>query len=132
MWYIASGALIIIILSIFLKNFLLAVIAIISAFTLALYSVKKPDRFKFEIGVKGIKINDKLLEYKEMDHFWINYDPPVRKEIVIKSKNFFAPHKKIPLDKTDPNLARKALKKFLKEEEIEPSIIDAFTDWMGI
>jgi hypothetical protein len=124
-WFWTIGIIIIALFvsSILLKNFLFGVLVLLAGFSLALYGVKKPSIVFFGIGPKGIKIANNIFNYENLKSFWVNYDPPRVKELIIESKKTFMPHITIPLDDADPVKVREYLLKFLKEEKIEESLI---------
>lgn len=127
-WFVASGALLVVIIAILMRNFLFAVLVIIAAFVVAVLGTKKPQKINFAISARGVEIEKQIYPYKELESFWINYNPPEKKELAIKSKKKFVGLIKIPLDNTDPNLVRKKLARVLKEEELEESLIETIAD----
>ncbi|MCF7835736.1 MAG: hypothetical protein K9M15_01300 [Candidatus Marinimicrobia bacterium] len=129
-WFVASGVLIIVITAILMKNFLFAVIAVLAGFILTILGTKKPQEIEFCISGKGVEIGEKIYPYKELDAFWVNYNPPIKKELILKSKKKLVGLVKIPLDHTDPNMVRKNLSRVLKEEEIEESLVETIADWL--
>lgn len=126
-WHLAVGiiALGFLILALILKNFLFAILVIIAGFSVMLYGERKPKRVSFAITSRGIKTDNKLYPYDNLEYFWINYDPPHIRELCLISKKLFVPQISIPLGQTDPNQVREHLLKFLEEKEIEESIFDA-------
>ena len=125
-WYWAVGIIAFgfLILAILLKNFLFAILVLLGGFTVAMYGVKQPKIVNFAITSRGIKVEDKLYPYDNLQFFWINYDPPQVKELYIISKKKFVPQIFIPLGQADPNLVREHLMKFLEEREIQESFVD--------
>lgn len=111
--------------SFFLQNFIFAGLVIIMGFSLALYGAKKPDMVNFKIDATGIKIGSRVFDYQNLKSFWIEYDPPIAKELLVESKKTFVPHIKIQLGDQDPVKIRAYLLQFLKEEKIEESLIIA-------
>jgi len=129
-WFVASGALLIVIVAIIMRNFLFAALAIIAAFVVAILGTKKPQKINFIISTRGVEIGKQIYSYKELESFWINYDPPRKKELIVKSKKKLVGLIKIPLDNIDPNLIRKKLIRVLKEEEVEESLVETIADWL--
>ncbi|HBT81136.1 hypothetical protein A2757_02440 [Candidatus Giovannonibacteria bacterium RIFCSPHIGHO2_01_FULL_48_47] len=125
-WYWAVGIIAFgfLILAILLKNFLFAILVLLGGFTVAMYGVKQPKIVNFAITSRGIKVEDKLYPYDNLQFFWINYDPPHVRELYLISKKTFQPQISIPLGQADPNEVREHLIKFLEEKEIEESLFD--------
>ncbi len=130
-WYLASAALMLVIAAVFMHNFLLGVIAVIGAFSMAIMGGRKPERIIFSIEIKGIRIDNKLYPYANLNSFWLNYDPPDRKELILESKKALAPRITINTEDVDPNQIRKTLLKFLKEKKQEDTMLDAVENLIG-
>jgi hypothetical protein len=105
--------------AILLKSFLFAFLILLSGFSLALYSARKPNNISFKINVQGIHIGETIYTYENLKSFWIDYEPPHKKELIVESKKTLMPHIAIMLGEADPLRVRDYLLKFLKEEKIE-------------
>ncbi|MEK7596396.1 MAG: hypothetical protein AAB564_02530 [Patescibacteria group bacterium] len=132
-WYWAMGivAAALFITAILFKNFLFAVIVVLGAFSIALYSTRKPEIAEFAVTPRGVQIGKRLFFYEDLESFWIHYDPPHKKEIGLISKKTFMPRFVLPLGDADPNEARKHLIKFLKEERHEESLNETISKFLG-
>ena len=124
-WYWALGILTVGLFatSIVLHNFLFAIIIAIGGFAVAIYSSKRPDLVKFAVSHRGVKVKDILYPYDNLKSFWIEYDPPYRKELIIESKKVMMPYIVIQLGGADPIRVRENLLKFLREMRHEESLI---------
>jgi len=124
-WFWAVGIITVglLVSAFFLKSFLFGFLVLLAGFSIALYGAKKPNIVSFSIGPRGIKIREILYEYENLKKFWINYDPPQKKELLIESKKTLMPHIIIPLANENPKKIRDYLLQFLKEEKIEESLI---------
>lgn len=110
--------------SIILKNFLLALFVFIAGFAIALYGARRPKTINFSIDHKGITIdNREIYPYSNLKSFWVEYDPPEKKELIVESKKFFMPRISILLGNTNPQAIRQCLLKYLKEEKSEESLM---------
>lgn len=125
-WYWAVGivALGFLVLAVILKNFLFAILVILAWFTLIMYAARRPKTLHFAVTSRGIKVADWIYPYQNLEHFWINYDPPHVRQLYLISKKTFSPLISIPLGHADPNEIREHLLKFLEEKEIEESLFD--------
>ncbi len=132
-WFWAVGiiSVALIFLSVIFKNFLLAVLILVGGFSLILYSAKKPNIVSFSLTPRGIKIGNKIYDYENLKCFWLNYNPPTRKELLIESKKTFMPHVAIILGGQNPNEIRNYLLRFMKEEKIEESLITSIAKLIG-
>lgn len=118
---IAVGLLI---LALFDKNIIFAVLIGISFFSIFTYALKKPEDVNLVITHKGIKINKTLYEFNNLKSFWIFYEPPQVKEISLRSKKMIMPYIKIPLGEQNPVEIRRFLMKYLPERKHKESLID--------
>jgi hypothetical protein len=123
-WYWALGIITVtlFVAALLLKSVLFGIMILLGGFSLGLYGARKPRTISFGIGPRGVKINEKNYFYDDLKSFWVRYDPPHTKELVIESKKTIMPHITIPLADADPVAIREYLLKFLKEEKIEESL----------
>ena len=124
-WFWALGVitLALVLAAVILKNFLFAALSVLSGFSLALYGARKPRIVAFKIDSRGITVGDKLHDYQSLKKFWINYNPPHKKEMFVESKKTFSPLITIELGDIDPGMAREYLLRYIKEEKIEEPFI---------
>ncbi len=107
-----------------LNNILFAVLILMAGFSLALYAFRRSRVINFSIGPKGVQIEKNIYPYENLKSFWINYDPPYKKELILESKKVIIPQIVIMLGDVDPEKIREILLNFLKEEKREESLID--------
>ncbi len=129
-WIVGIATITLIILAFFFKNMLWGILATVGGFSISLYGAKKPATVKFKIDPKGIRVGDRMFEYENLESFWINYDPPQKKELIVKSKKTFMPYTKIMLRSEDPEKIRGYLLQFLDEEKIEESLTQTIMEIM--
>lgn len=85
-------------------------------------NLEKKEILQFDIAITedGILLNNKLLEYNDLNNFYIVYYPPQIKNLYLQPKNFWNTimHKTIiiPLEDQDPVLVRQALLQYLPED----------------
>lgn len=132
-WFWALGiiTLALFLATLLLHNFLLGLLVILAGFSLALYAGRRPNIVSFKIDVQGIHINDKMYPYENLKSFWLDYQPPYKKELIVESKKTFMPHLNMMLEETDPVKVRSYLLQFLKEEKIEESLILTIARFLG-
>ncbi len=123
-WFWAVGILgaALFIVAVLLHNFLFGVMILLAGFSILLYGAKRPALVFFSVGPTGIKINDRVYDYEDLKCFWVNYNPPLKKELLVESKKTFMPRFSIPLGATDPVALREYLLQYLKEEKLEESL----------
>lgn len=131
-WFWAVGILTValIIVSILLKNFLFSIIIGISGFSLLMYGAKKPNKINFSISNQGIQIGKKLYLFENLNFFWIDYDPPYKKQLILESKKLLMPHILIPIGDANHEMIREALLSFIKEKRIEEPISETISKFL--
>lgn len=125
-WFIFGGiiAIVLIIIALWTKNFIFALIIILATFSVFIWAQKQPKKITFSLTPRGLKIQDTVYTFDNLKSFWIFYEPPEIKYLSIESKKLFMPRIVIPIDDENPNEIRKYLLKYLPEEEQHESLID--------
>jgi len=128
-WYAALGALtvVLLVLAYLLNNFLFGVLIIVSSFAVALYGARRPKTVLFALTEQGLRIENRLYPYDNIQSFWMHYDPPRSKEMTIIFKKGVMPRLSIPLEDADPNEIRDIFIKHVDEEPHE----ETFSDTLG-
>ncbi|MCE9628457.1 MAG: hypothetical protein K8Q91_00430 [Candidatus Vogelbacteria bacterium] len=129
-WMVGIVGGIAVILAILFKNFLFAIILLLSTFTVLMYGARKPELITFAITAKGIRIKNDLYPFKNLKGFAIKEDDDFAK-LMIHSDRLFLPHIIIPLEDIDPELIRERLSIFLDEEHFEETFVDIFVERLG-
>ncbi len=117
-WYISVAVLTLIFLFLaFLdNNFLFAVIIVMAVVIIFLQSGKEPQDLKIEITEGGVKIEDKIYPYKDINKFFIIYEPPQISNLYLDLKSNLKPRVTIPLMNQNPVNIRDTLLLFLDED----------------
>ncbi len=110
------------------KNYTFAIVILSASLCTYIYAKKEPRLIDFKINHRGIFIDDKPHLYGELRSFWIFYDPPRLKELVLVSKRKTQTAIRIPIDQENPTQLRNFLLKYLREEEQEESLMDVISD----
>lgn len=131
-WYWIMGTIagLAILLSIVLKNFLLAIILLLGSISIYFYSKRPPLLATFAVTPKGIKAFDGFYRYDFVKSFWIHAEHE-QKILSIESDRIFLPFVKIPLGDTDPEAVRHYLLKYLREKEHDESLSEKIFEFFG-
>ena len=124
-WWVGLFAVILLGIAIWQGSFLFGVLILLGWFTTVLYAMRPPRIVHCAIAERGILVDNKLYFWHDLRSFWIFYNPPVRKDLVITSKRSVMPPLNIHLSEEDPIKIREIVVKFLPEIEQEESLIDA-------
>jgi hypothetical protein len=118
--------------SVLTLNFLFAIIVVMIVVILFLHQRKDPLELEIKIMEAGIEIGDKFYAYKDLDKFFIIYEPPEISNLYIEFKSNLKPDLSIPLKDQNPVKVRDILMDFLLEDidkEEEPTA-DFLTRWL--
>ena len=119
---VAFGA---IVLAIFFKTFLLALIIALGVFVSFIMSHTEPQMAEFEINRRGVRMNGTIYTYANLESFYvIDEDGYERDRIILKSRKLFMPFIILPIgNQADHDDIRAYLLEYLDEEEMsEPTI----------
>jgi hypothetical protein len=135
-WYIVLFVIFaaLLVSSVVTLNFLFAIIIVMVVVILFLHQRKDPIELEIKITEAGIEIGDKFYAYKDLDKFFIIYEPPEVSNLYIEFKSNLKPDLSIPLKEQNPITVRDMLIDFLVEDvdkEEEP-IADFLTRWLKL
>ena len=134
-WYWALGIISVAgaIASILFGNYLLAVLIVIAAGTLALHAAKEPPLHRFRLVEQGLIIGDELHPFERMISFSVLEDvenmlPPM---ISIKTESWLSPHLIIPLESVDADAIYAYFLQHVDESEHQHTFADLVAAWLG-
>ena len=116
-WYVWYGviAAAFIIYAVITSNFLFAIILILFSLIIFLQNWKKPARVNFSVTPSGIEVGGEFYPMKDIEEFWLAYNPPKVKVIFFNFKTSWRPLLGVPLEDQDPLQVRKILLEYLPE-----------------
>lgn len=131
-WYWTVGAISIslVILTAYFGNYLLATVVALASFASILHAQRGPDMIRYEIGPRGIVVNDTLYTYANLASFWIDH-LAYRSRIVVKPKKPLAPLLVMPLTDLDEDAVREYLEQYLDEVEHTESMAKKLLERIG-
>lgn len=117
-WYIIIGVVTsaLVLYNIFTYNFLFIVIIILVAFILILYHLKDVENIQFKIVDTGIVVHETFTPWKEIETFYIIYNPPEVKNLYFTFRKFSRPMLIVPIQKENPVKIRHFIRKFVPED----------------
>lgn len=130
-WYIGGSLISIAILtySVWQKNFLFSVFIVLVLIVLILRHGSEPVSVEFKIMEDGIIIGSGFYKFKEIETFWIVYDPPSVKNLYFNFKSRIHPHVMIPLKNQNPINIRRLLNRVIKEDFSKED--EALSEFLG-
>ncbi|MFA5030579.1 MAG: hypothetical protein WC495_03260 [Patescibacteria group bacterium] len=117
-WYIIASIILvgIIIYGIASANYLFAVFFALAAFVYAIRIPRKPRLISLAITEDGLEVHETFYAYKDLEKFWIVYEPPEVKTLYITFTSKIRPLLTIPLESQNPLVIREILLRYLKED----------------
>ena len=132
-WFWALGIIAIssAVTAIIFKNLLFALLILVGAFAIALFSAKRPHLVHFEISRRGIMIDDTLYPFNTLESFWIDEDEHGHQTLIVKSQRITVPYIIIPLQNAPENEMHEILSQQLLEEELHEPISHRILEFFG-
>lgn len=123
-WFITLGiiSLGLIFIAFFMKNFLFALIIVLTTFLIYAQGSRRPRKIKFAISDKGILIDQKEYFYNEFKSFWIFEEP--ERILSLMTKKLTQPSLSLPLGEQRTEEIRKILIRSLPERKQEETLSD--------
>ncbi len=131
LWYIIMllASAVLITIAVISSNFLFAVIIVMIIVILILQERKDAIEIDISIMDAGIQIGEKFYKYKDINNFFIIYEPPTISNLYIQMKTRLSPRINIPLGEQNPIKIRDILMNFINEDvDIDD---EPFEDYMS-
>ena len=116
----------------FHQDFLFAALLILAGIVLVITAFKNPEQHEISIDTASITVHDKQYFFSQIKSFWINYNPPHEKELILVLKKSLMPMIRIPLETVNPLEIRKAMISLVPEKEYEDSLLDQIVKKLNI
>ena len=122
-WYVYFGIImgIIVLISIFNRNFTLIAIVLLSAILIVIRAGRKPNLIKLIISGDGISLGNEFWEYKDIKSFSL-FEADGKKYLIFIPIGKFRLQVKVPV--SDPEAIRQRLNNLVSEVEYEESLIE--------
>lgn len=116
-WYVWAGIIfaIMLIYAVYTLNFLFIVILILTAVIIVLRTVEEPMKVDFGIFEDGVGVGSNFYSWKDLDSFYIIYEPPEVKNLYFNPKGLRS-RISIPIEDKNPLKIREILLKYLVED----------------
>ncbi len=134
-WYWALGIIAVAgtIAAILFASYLIALLIVVAAATIALHGAKHPPVHRFRVVDHGLMIGDELFSYDDMLSFSVLEDiedelPPL---LSIKNNHWLTPHLMIPLEGVDVDRVYAHFLDRVDEAKHNPTMTDVVAAWLG-
>jgi hypothetical protein len=114
------------------NNVLFALLILIGSFVLALFAGRKPNMVHFTLMQRGIRIDETLYPFSNLESFSIaQLTPNHTPKLILEPRAKLAMHIYIPLIDVDVDHVHDFLLDFLPEENHEEPLIHHVMEWLG-
>ena len=96
-------------------NYLFVILIVLFLILYFYYERKAIENVSIFLTEDGVVINNKLIEYNSLDHFYLVYYPPKIKNLYLQPKNILRPVIVVPLENENPIEIREILLRYLQE-----------------
>ncbi len=133
-WTVGLGTLVIVALSIWFKNYLLAFLILIGISTLTYLTIRKPESVTITLDEKGIRIRNQLFLYRNLKGFWVEEEPQANgdRHLLIMTDRLYSPIIALRLGDVAPEIIRQELLKHdVPEQEMKENVSHKFIELLG-
>ncbi len=131
-WYVGITTVVIIILSIILKDYLFGFLILIGGFLMFSLSTKKPEVLPVEISQHGIKIHGDMYPYDNIYSYWITQNKNNEAILLITTNRRVSPTISVKIaPKINIMQIREFLSEFIEEQEIREPLTDKIIEKIG-
>lgn len=116
----------------FMHNPLTAIVLFLAAFTLWLQRGIRSKPSTVAVSALGVGVDDRMYYWRDLESFWIEYEPGGMKELSIAERRWYLPYLRVPLGNQNPVQIRAFMLEFLPEQEHELSIVDLIARRIGL
>ncbi len=129
-WGLGLGSLIFAGVCVYFENYLLAILVVVSATTLAIFSIRRPRIVTYTISADGVQIDHTLYPFSTLESFWVEEmsHPP---KIILASKKILVPYIIIPITDHNPRDVRELLHGHLTEVEHHEPLLQVLIERFG-
>ena len=129
-WIVGIISITLAIISVLLGNIIFAVLILVGVFTLTLYSTKRPPTVHIVLTTNGIRIDDFMYVYSNLESFWIE-EAQLAPRILIKTAKKIAPYVTILLGDANPDEVRDELLVYLPEIKHSEPFLEKLLIYFG-
>lgn len=117
-WYFVAGSLGVafLIYALATFNFLFAIILLLIVAIMYLHERRQPEMLDFYILEGGIMLGERFFAYKDMESFWIIYEPPIIQTVYFGMNRSLRKELPVHLEGQNPIIIRKILLNYLAED----------------
>ena len=128
-WYLVVTIILLAIIAyaVFVNGLVMAITFILIGVVGYLYINNSPKILDFAVTKKGIIAGNVIYEFKNLESFWIFYEPERHETEVVslKTKSYLSPYVHIPIKNHSAEEVRQVLSQYIEEDEHEPGFVES-------
>lgn len=117
--------------SIILGNVLFGIVIILAAGVMMLYAHRGPRTLRFEIGPRGVRIENLLYPYSSLESFCLDEEHPYGPQLIVKPRKLFAQLLIMPIPEEYMEEIEHILAMRLPEEHMEEPFAHQLLEFFG-
>ncbi|MCA9358631.1 hypothetical protein KC926_00300 [Candidatus Kaiserbacteria bacterium] len=132
-WFFALAIIIValVIVAILFDNMIISVLVGLAGTTLAISAAKKPAVIPFSVSVRGVKIDDRLYPFSEIDGYHIDEEDHKGPQLLLRSSRKIMPLLVMPIPVDYIDDIEDLLKDRVKEEKLEEPLLVKILELFG-
>lgn len=117
--------------SIIFDNALFGIVIILGALTMVLVSKREPRVIQFEVGARGVRIEDVLYPYATLESYFLDENNVVNPQLILKSKKLLMMLLIIPIPVEHISHIESIVNARLPEEHLEEPFAHKLLEYFG-
>jgi len=132
-WFFALAIVVIaiVIVAVLFGNVLFALLLGLAGGALGVSAAKKPRIVPYSVSVRGVKVEDRMYAFSNLDAFHIDEDHHAGPQLLIKGKERFMPLVVIPIPRDHIDDIDDLMKEKLEEEELHEPFLTKVLEVFG-
>lgn len=131
-WILGILALALAIAAFFFGNFLLALLILVGAFTIALVAAKQPEVIECAVTARGVRIGSDIHTYASLAAYAIDDTHYAGPHLLLRSKKLYSPVIVVPIPEEYVDEIEDILIERLAEEDLEEPLVHRLMDIFGV
>lgn len=130
-WISLPVSLVLVAFSLWQKNFLFALLIVVSEISLFFLAGSDREEFSFSLDKDGLRIEKKLFSWDSFENFSIDEEKKERSFLYFSKKHFSISSLRVPVETKDIEKIRVFLNNYLTEKEHQPSLSEEISKFLG-
>lgn len=117
--------------AVLMENILLAIVILIGAAVMSMLAMRPAQMVRYGLNQRGIKIDNSFYPYTTLESFYIEDDPIMGHQLLLKSQKLLMPLLILPLPEDDVEEIERILAERIPEEHLEEPLANKILEFFG-